>query len=270
MRVPYVSGKEGGEKHHCLQQFLVPRPALGHFAAGTSETLFLTYFRRLLGAINNQQRRPNAAWAETSPATSRSRGPRAAPDRGLGKSPQPTAEAAEPPPHLANHPVGLRKGSPSFPAGERGVRPTQTSPPPAMPAAPETGRPRRGARLRYPSRRGRTRSRRSARPPCTPSPLPGTDLGHKGAAAAARRSPVLPAESRPRQHRDGVAQASDASACCSRDGPCRRRPLCAGRGGRGGRWEPAESRFLLPGAEGRRVPELPPGGLRRRLSRGRC
>lgn len=122
-----------------------------------------------------------------------------------------------------------------------------------------------------------------------PSPLLRTDLGHKGAAAAARRSlaassPALPAESRPRQHRDGVAQASDASACCSRGGLCRRRPLCAGRGG--ARWEPtapAERCFLLPGAEGRRVPEpggcrslaaaaasqLPPGGLRPRLGRGR-
>lgn len=136
-----------------------------------------------------------------------------------------------PPPHLAAR-VGLRKGSRVFQPGcrMRVVRPTQTSPPPAVPAAPETGRARRGARLPQPSGRGRARSCRSARPPCAPSPLPGTDLRHKGAAAAARRSPVLPAESRPRQHRDGVAQASDASACCSRDGPCRRRPLCAGRG----------------------------------------
>ncbi|XP_077032480.1 uncharacterized protein LOC143693752 [Agelaius phoeniceus] len=46
-------------------------------------------------------------------------------------------------------------------------------------------------------------------------------------------------------------------------------PALRWAGREGGRWEPAERRFLLPGAEGRRVPEPPPRGLRRRLSRGR-
>lgn len=231
MNVPYFSGKEGGERHHRLQQFLVPRPALGHFAPEMSET-FLTYFRRRLGEINNQQRRRNAAWAETSPATSRSRGPRAAPRPwARGKRPLPRGGAG-PAPAPPRRPGRAAERLPEFSSRvpDAGGQTDTYKSPPAMPAAPETGRARRGARLPQPSGRGRARSRRSARPPCAPSPLPGTDLGHKGAAAAARRSPVLPAESRPRQHRDGVAQASDTSACCSRDGPCRRRPLGAGRG----------------------------------------
>lgn len=122
MRVPYLSGKEGGERHHRLQQLLAPQPALGHLAAGTSETLFLTYFRRRLGAINNQQRRRKLPGHKLLPAaTSRppaggSSGKRPLP---RGRAPCPAAEPPAPP-RLAAHPAGLRKGSPSFPAGLRG------------------------------------------------------------------------------------------------------------------------------------------------------
>lgn len=114
MRVPYLSGKEGGERHHRLQQLLAPQPALGHFAAGTSETLFLTYFRHRLRAINNQQRRRKLPGHKLLPgATSR-------PPAGGSSGEASPAPRPSPPPHLAAHPAGLRKGSPSFPAGLRG------------------------------------------------------------------------------------------------------------------------------------------------------
>lgn len=138
--VRYSSGKEGGKRHHRLPQFPAPRPALGHFAAGTSETLFLTYFRRRLGAINNQQRRRNAAWAETSPATSRSRGPGAAPRSGLGgRIPCPAAEAAEPPAPPRRPPARAAERLPEFScrgAGRGGSDPHEQVPRPPCPRPP--------------------------------------------------------------------------------------------------------------------------------------
>lgn len=140
-----------------------------------------------------------------------------------------------------------------------------------------------------PQRRGRDGGTRRERVPARPAALshgcsPRTHLGHKGAAATALRSPAasspaLSAESRPRQHRDGVAQAFDASACCSRGGAVPPAPALrwAGEAGGGGRWEPAppaECRFLLPGAECRSLAaaaasQLPPPGEGRGTARQR-
>lgn len=262
MRVPYVSGKEAGE-NHCLQQFLVPRPALGHFAAGTSETLFLTYFRRLLGAIDNQQRRPNAAWAETSPAASRPR-PGARKESpahgGGGRAPapprQPPGRAEERLPEFSCRGAGgqtdTNKSSARHARGP-GDRPATEGCPPALPLQEGT----------------------DTVPPLCPTTLhplaapwhrPGTQRSGRRCPPIARASRGVQAAAAPGWRSAGIRR----QRLLLPRRPVPPAPALRWAGREGGRWEPAESRFLLPGAEGRRVPELPPGGLRRRLSRGRC
>lgn len=145
-----------------------PRPVLRHFTEGTRWTLLLTYFRRRLRAINNQQQQRNAALAETSPATSRPGPGEAAAAKGREGPVRSAPRRRRPNPRAAAHP--RRPGRPPGRAAERfpefscrvcrrgeGVSPTQTSPSPAMPAA-GTGWVRRGAfGARRPQPYGRSR-----------------------------------------------------------------------------------------------------------------
>ncbi|XP_072782214.1 uncharacterized protein [Taeniopygia guttata] len=223
--------KRRRERHPRLQQLQIPQPALGHSAAGTGETLFLTYFRRRFGAINNQERQRNAVWAETSPAT-------AAP---------------------GDHEPGARKESPA--PRRRRPSPRPTSPPgrSGCGKAPRVFLPGCGGQTdtnKSPARRAHGPEDRPATEGCPPAPalregmdtvLPLCPTTLHPLAANRHPTPALAAPA--------TARAAGARSALGGEG--------------GGRWEPAERRFLLPGAEGRRVPELPPRGLRRRLSRGR-